>query len=184
MRQRGRAFGVLIGTAVLLGCGGGSGDGGVVAPTVTADFLADEPTPPASTVAMEKGAASSDLVTVRVDVTGVSDVYGAAFEVAFDGTLADFVGFTKGTFFEQGAHVPTYQVSSPGSGQIVVGITRNGAVPGVGTTASRTVVNLTFRVKRAGTGDVTLPDAVLYDAQIQPQPVAGISWHTGSLHGN
>ena len=133
---------------------------------------------------MEKGPASADLVTVRVDVTGVSNVYGAAFEVAFDGTLADYVGFTKGTFFEQGGHVPTYQVSSPVSGQVVVGVTRNGAVAGVGTTTSKAVVNLTFRVKRTGSGDVTLPDAVLYDAQIQPQPVSGIAWHAGTLRGN
>lgn len=185
MRQRRLAMVLLIAAAALLGCGGGSGGGdGVLEPTLAADFLPDEPAPPPSTVAMEKGPASADLVTVRVDVTGVSNVYGAAFELAYDATLADYVGFTKGTFFEQGGHSPTYQVSSPTSGQVVVGVTRNGNVTGVSASVSKTVVNLTFRVKKAGSGSITLPDAVLYDAQIQPQPVAGIAWHTGTLRGN
>ena len=187
MRHGQKAFLLLIATAVLIGCGGGGDDGGVIddgSTTVTANFVADEPAPPASSVALEKGPASSNLVTVRVDVTGVSDVYGAAFELAYDGTLADFVGFTQGTLLEQGGHAPTYQVSSPNPGQVVVGVTRNGAVPGVSTTSSKAIVNLTFRVKKAGIGAVTLPDAVLYDAQIQPQPIANIDWHAGALHGN
>jgi hypothetical protein len=112
--QHGRtALFLLNAAAALIGCGGGSGDGGVTdgdgSTTVSANFVADQPAPPASSVAFEKGPASSNLVTVRVDATGVSNVYGAAFELAFDGTLAEYVGFTQGSFFEQGGHVPTYR---------------------------------------------------------------------------
>ena len=134
MRHGQKAFLLLIATAVLIGCGGGGDDGGVIdddSTTVSADFVADEPAPPASSVALEKGPASSNLVTVRVDVTGVSDVYGAAFELAYDATLADYVGFTTGTFLEQVGHIASYQVSSPFEFQVVVGVTRNGSVPWV-----------------------------------------------------
>ena len=86
---------LLISAAALIGCGGGSGgegdptDGGSV--TVAADFVPDDPSPDASTVTLQRGAASSNLITVRVDATGVSNIYGAAFELAFDGTLAEYV---------------------------------------------------------------------------------------------
>ena len=188
MRHGRTALLLLIAAAALIGCGGGGGGDedpvGGGGTTVAADFVADQPSPPASTVSMQKGPASSNLVTVKVDATGVSNIYGAAFELAFDGNLAEYTGFTYGTFFEQGGNNPNYTVSSPAPGQIVVGVTRTGNVPGVGTTASKTMVNLTFRVKVAGSGGVTVPDAVLYDAQIQPQPVSGISWEAGTLRGN
>lgn len=188
MRQGRKALVLLIAAAALIGCGGGSGGGedvtGGGGTTVSADFIADQPSPPPSTVALEKGPNSSNLVSVRVDATGVSNIYGAAFELAFDGNLAEYVGFTPGSFFEQGGHVPTYQVSSPGAGEVVVGVTRNGNVAGVSTTSSKAMVNLTFRVKVAGSGAVAVQNAVLYDAQIQPQPVSGITWEAGTLRGN
>ena len=187
--QHGRkALLLLVAAAALIGCGGGSGgDGDVIGgggTAVAADFVPDQPSPPPASVALEKGPASANLITIHVDATGVSDVYGAAFELAFNGSLAEYVGFTPGSFFEQGGTRPTYQVSSPSPGQVVIGVTRNGAVSGVSTTASRPIINLTFRVKVAGSGAVTLPDAVLYDAQIQPQPLSGITWEAGTLHGN
>ena len=165
MRQRKTALLLLIAAAALIGCGGGSGDGDPVddgSTTVSADFVPEDSSPPASSVTLQRGAASANLITVRVDATGVSSIYGAAFELAFDGTLAEYVGFTPGSFFEQGGTMPTYQVSSPVPGLIVVGVTRNGAVPGVSTSSSRPIVNLTLRVKKAGSGGVTLPDAILY----------------------
>jgi hypothetical protein len=189
MRHGRKALLLLIAAAALIGCGGGSGgDGDALGgggTTVSADFVADQPSPPASTVTLQRGATSSNLVTVRVDATGVSNIYGAAFELAFDGNLAEYVGFTSGSFFEQGATTePNYTVSSPAAGQLVVAVSRTGNAPGVSTTASKGIVNLTFRVKVAGSGAVTVPDAVLYDAQIQPQPVSGITWEAGTLRGN
>jgi hypothetical protein len=189
MRDGRNALLLLVAAAALVGCGGGSGgDGDAVGgggTTVSADFIADQPSPPASTVSLQRGATSSNLVTVRVDATGVSNIYGAAFDLAFDGNLAEYVGFTHGSFFEQGATTePNYTVNSPASGQLVVAVSRTGNVPGVSTTASKAIVNLTFRVKVAGSGAITVPDATLYDAQIQPQPVSGITWEAGTLRGN
>ncbi|HEX5043419.1 MAG TPA: cohesin domain-containing protein [Candidatus Polarisedimenticolaceae bacterium] len=189
MRNGRNALLLLVAAAAMIGCGGGSGgDGDAVGgpgTTVSADFVADQPSPPASTVSLQKAATSSNLVTVRVDATGVSGIYGAAFDLAFDANLAEYVGFTHGSFFEQGATTePNYTVNSPGPGQLVVAVSRTGNVPGVSTTASRTIVNLTFRVKVAGSGQVTVPDAALLDAQLQPQPVPGITWEAGTLRGN
>ncbi|HET9299510.1 MAG TPA: cohesin domain-containing protein [Candidatus Polarisedimenticolaceae bacterium] len=188
MRQGRTALLLLIAAAALIGCGGGSGGDedpvGSGGTTVSADFIADEPSPPASTVSMQKGPASSNLVTVKVDATGVSNIYGASFDLAYDGNLAEYVGFTNGTFFEQGGNDPNYTVNAPAAGQLSVGVSRTGNVPGVGTTASKTMINLTFRVKVAGSGAITMPDAALLDAQIQPQPVSGITWEAGTLRGN
>ena len=187
MRHGRKALLLLVAATALIGCGGGGGGEEVVGgggATVSADFIPDQPSPGAASVALQKQAASSNLVTVSVDVTGVSNIYGTAFELAYNGSLAEYVGYTSGNFFEQANQMPTYQVSSPAAGQLVIGVTLNGAVSGVGTAGSKTMINLTFRVKTAGSGAVTVPDATLYDAQVQPQPVTGISWEAGTIRGS
>jgi hypothetical protein len=188
MRSTTSAF-VAFAAMALLGCGGGSGgespvvDGGG-STTVLADFVPDEPAPPASTVSLQKGATSGNLVTVGVDVTGVSNIYGAALDLTYDGTLAEYVGFAPGVFLENGESVVVnYQVESPTAGRVVVGASRTGNVPGVSTASTKRLVQLTFRVKKLGTGALTPGDGVLYDAQNPPQAVGGLTWEGGTLHG-
>jgi hypothetical protein len=177
---------LLTAVVVATACGGGGGsDGGTVGggsqSPISAAFTADEPQPPSNSVAMAQGSKSGDLVTVRVNVVGVSGVYGTAFDVTYDSTKADYVSWSAGTLLEQGGNTPNYTVTVPSAGTVVVGASRTGST---GVTASgQAIVNLTFRVKATGTFPVTIQNSVLYDSQNPPQPLPGITWYAGSLTG-
>jgi len=177
---------LLAGTA----CGGGGGGttGPAPSPTpLTASFIPVTNTPPSSSVAMAEGTKSGDVVTVRVNVAAVSSVYGAAFYADYDPAQGAFVGYTPGTILEQGGNAPTYQVDDDATrGRVTVGASRTGNVSGVNVTSSQTLVNLTFRVKKAGTSALSVQNPILYDPgapPVPPQPIAGVTWLAGSLRG-
>jgi hypothetical protein len=108
-------------------------------------------------------------------------VFGAAFDVEYDSTKMDYVGWSGGTLLEQGGNTPNYTVTLPQAGTVVVGASRTGTN---GVTASgQAIVNLTFRVKQTGTFPVAVLNTVLYDSQNPPQPISGITWFAGSLTG-
>ena len=174
---------LLAGTAC--GGGGGSTTGPAPSPTpLAASFVPVTNTPPSDSVAMAEGTKSGDVVTVKVNVAGVSSVYGGAFYVDYDPAQGAFVGSTPGTILEQGGNVPTYQVDDdPNTGTITVGASRTGNVSGVNVTSSQTLVNLTFRVKKTGTSAVSIQNPVLYDGGLPPKPIAGVTWLAGSLRG-
>jgi len=183
-----------LGTLVLLlalvtapACGGGggsdSGVGGSPSP-LSASFVPDQPTPGAKTVAMKKDLNSSnDVVSVYVTLTDTAGVYGTAFEVAFDGAGAAYLGFTHGAAFEAGGNAPAYTVDgSSNPGRIVVGIARtNGTTTSI--VGSKAVVVLQFRVKQAGTFPLTLQNGVVYDGQVPPLPISPIQWFAGAITG-
>ncbi len=175
---------VLASVAVACGGGGGGSTGGVVGPSggpLSATFIPDQPSPGNQTVAMAAGSASGDAFTVLVNVTGVSDVYGAAFDVDFNPSYVDYVGYSAGSLLEQGGVVVNYTVASPQAGSVVVGASRTGNVPGVDVTTSQTLVRLTFRVKTQGSFPLTFGNAALLDSGVHP--VAGLIWYGGSLKG-
>ena len=176
----------LVVAASAAACGGGSGDGGTVAPAlIAADFVAEEPSPPANSVALAKGSVNNDLVTVRVEVTNVNNLYGAAFNLNYDGNMAEYVRFSPGTILESGGVTPTYTVSSPQPGLVVVGASRTGAASGVTITGSRPLILITFRVRQAGDNPMTIPasSAALFNNQLPPAALGGISWFAGALKG-
>lgn len=176
-----------IATLTACGGGGGSSNGGVIDPSpspLTAAFQADQVAPNSSQVAMLEGSKSGDVVTVKVTVTGVSGIYGAAFEVSYDSNNAAYVNYSPGSLFEQGGQTPNYTVSTPSPGRVVVGISRVGSVTTTGAGTTATAVNLTFRVKNSGSSRLDFEGgAALLDGQIPNQPLAGISWFGGSLQG-
>lgn len=167
--------------------GGGSGDAGVVdnSPSpVVASFRADELSPAANTVALLRGSASADLVTVKVTATNTTGIYATAFEVLYDTSKATFVNWSAGALLEQGGHTPTYQVADSGSGRVVVAASRNGNVATVNATGTVTIVNLTFRVKVVGESRATFATGpILYDGQLPPQAKSGMLWTAGTLTG-
>ena len=175
---------------VACACGGGGGGGGVVDPSptpLTASFVAAQPSPGANTVSMASGGGTDDIVAVRVDVTGTSDVWGAAFDVQFNPVYIDYVGYTPGTLLEQGGQTVSYTVRPPtgSSGIVVVGVSRVGQAPAVDVTTTRTLVNLTFRVKSKGSYPLDFgPGASLLDASVAS--ISGLvePWSGGSLQGN
>lgn len=174
--------------ALAAGCGGGGG-GGDAAPApsptpLTATFTPGNGSPGLNMVAMFEGAKSADVVTARVTVTNTAGIYGAAFDVTFDSNSVAYVGFSPGTLLEQGGQTPTYQVSNPVPGRVVVVATRNGAAGTVNAGASTDLIKLTFRVKAKGSFPVAIGGAAtLYNGQNPPQPLPGISWYGGAVEG-
>lgn len=184
--------GLLFGSAlVLAGCGGGGGgtDAGAnpdpSPDPIVASFAADTAAPGANTASMLEGSKSGDTVTVRVAVTSATGLYAAAFDVTYDDTKVTFVGSSAGTLFEQGGHTPTYQVSVPDPGRVVVAVSRNGNVGTVNASGTVDAVRLTFRVRVTGASRAEFGlNPVLYDGQVPPQPKAGINWTAGTLQGS
>jgi len=167
-------------------CGGGGGDEpgtGGSPPTLAAAFVADQFTPGTNTVSMSQGTRSADTVTVKVNLTDTTSVFGAAFDIAFDESMCTYVGFTKGTALENGGNVPNYTVDGTAQpGRVVVGVSRAGSST-TSVSGTKTVVNLTFRVKEVGTFPIAFENAVVMDGQAVPQPLPGIAWFAGALQG-
>jgi cohesin domain-containing protein len=170
--------------ATACGGGGGSSDGGTVngnQSTVVATFQADEPSPPANSVALAQGSASGNLVTVRVNVWGVNGVYGGAFDLTYDSSKFDYVSYSAGTLLEQGGNTPNYSVGVPQAGRVVVGASRTGSTSA--NASGQAIIQVTFRAKVAGSAPVTIENMQLYNSQNPPQPIGGISWFAGTLTG-
>ncbi len=184
-------IGTLLLLAALVGapaCGGGgssagTGPGGSPGP-LAASFLPDQPAPPATTIAMEEGSKSNDIVTVNVTLTDTNGVFGAAFEVPFNTPNTSYVGFTPGTAFEQGGNTPIYTVDgATQAGRVIVGVARSG-VSATNISGTKTVIGLKFRVNTAGTWPLTFENATLFDGQQpNPVPIPGIGWFSGAVKG-
>lgn len=164
-------------------CGGGGGGGGsVITPTLSAGFVPDQPSPGPNTVAMAPGTKANDVITVNVNVTDTSNLFGAAFEVTYDSIHTFYLGYAPGAALEAGGNTPVYTVSNSTNtttGRVVIGAARTG---GTATNVSGTValIRLQFRVNAAGSFPVALQNASLYDNQPQALSVA---WFAGALTG-
>jgi hypothetical protein len=167
-------------------CSSGSDRDPVVSPIATAGFLPDEPNPGSDTVTAGEGEIGGNLVTVDINVTDTIGMYGAAFDLNYDPSGANYVDFTEGNLFEQGGHTPFYLVEEPQNGQLVVVVTRVGNVPGVNASGTQTAISLTFEVIQEGNSIVSfdLAASQLLDDQAQPLPIPNINWFGGSLTGS
>jgi hypothetical protein len=183
---------MLVATLLILAsaCGGG-GDGekddsgsaldpGTGGSGLTASFTADQPSPGANTVSLAQDGTSGDAVTVAVRITDVLGVHVAAFDVAYDSSAVQYVGWAAGNLLEQGGNTPTYQVAAQ-SGRVVVGISRQGS-NSTSAVGSRTAIDLTFRVLQAGSHTLTLDNAFLRNGTLAT--ISGVSWFGGTAVGN
>jgi hypothetical protein len=185
------AKGLLLTLAVLeLACGGGgSSTGKVISPSPTpptASFVPAKFTPGGHLVTMAEGTKAGDAVTVLVQVSGTSGLYGAGFNVGYNTDYVTYVGWSPGGLLETGGNQVNYIVSNkPSLGAVVVNATRVGSEPAIDVSGTMTVITLTFRVATMGSFPLTFEsDATLYDAQIPSQPIPGLVWYGGSLQGS
>lgn len=179
---------LLASSLVLLACGGGGesgpGNDSGGSQTLSASFLPDLASPGPGTVALTAGAATGNLVTVNVAVAGVNDVYSAGVDVVYDDSVVDYVSWSRGTLLEAGGHSPLYSIGAQ-PGQVVVGVSRSGPVGGVDVVGPSTLIKLTFRVTAAGSSTVSVANGALLDGgPPAPTPIAGLTWHGGSLQAN
>jgi hypothetical protein len=167
-----------------LACGGGGGaggDGGVVTSNLTPSFVADPVDAGGGAVSMAEASVAGDLITVAIQVRDADDIYGAAFDITYDPSMATYDGWAPGTLLEQDGNVPNYAVEAPQAGTIVVGASRTGNVPGVEAGKGSTLVRLTFRVLQPGNSRISFRSASLTDNKIPPGEIVGLSWVGGSL---
>ncbi len=116
--------------------------------------VADNPTPQLN-----------ETVCIQVDVAGVTDLYAASFDFAYNPAVLDYTGATEGTFLNQdggNTHMRESALNNDeNSGRIVVGVTREAAA--IGVSGSGTVATLCFQAVGAycGTSDISFENADL-----------------------
>lgn len=194
MRRTFKMLGVLGFSALLsiaVGCSGGGEDatGGVGgnnggSSLVSAGFSAEQPIPGALSGSLQPGSSTGNTVTVLVQLTDISDVFGVGFDVVYDASRVDFVGRTAGNVLESGGASVEYFATAPSAGRLVVSATRVGAsATTVDVSGTETVVGLTFRVKALGSFPISIQNPSVFDGQNPPQEITGVTWHAGNLEG-
>jgi hypothetical protein len=106
----------------------------------------------------------------------VTALYGVAFDLGYPASVLSYQGATPGDFLEEGGFQVSLQVAEE-SGNLIVGITRLGAVPGA--TGSGTLVTLRFRSIGSGNGSLSFSRTQAVDAD--GQPMSGVSFVGGSV---
>jgi general secretion pathway protein D len=163
---------------LLAACGGGGGGG----PT--------QPPPPSSSLTFTPGgtAGGNVILLARTGPTGgselhlaveareVNDLYGAAFDLGFPAAVLDFEGATVGELLSRDGFQVSLQVAEE-TGNLIVGVSRLGAVPGVSGTG--TLVTLRFRAIASGSGSLTFSRTQAVDAD--GRPVGGLAFVGGSV---
>ncbi len=164
------------------GCGGGGGGGGPTQPpppppqpgiTFTQSGTAGQ-----NSVALATGAGGSTTVLVlELRASAVQNLYGMSFDLRYPETVLRYDGVTQGSALSAGgAFTTSLQAVENPAGNLVVGLTRLGAVAGM--SGSGTLLTLQFTARAAGSGSFTFvaPSAVAPDGT----PLAGVTWVAGT----
>lgn len=184
MRRRGPAApAVLLGAALAaLACGGGGGGGPTQPPP---------PPPPAPGIVFTPasgggqsgfglaagGGGGTTTLVLELRASGVQDVYGVAFDLDYPETVLRFERATQGAALSAGgAFATSFQAVESPAGNLVVGLSRLGAVGGM--SGSGTLLTLEFSARAAGSGTFTFvgPSAVAPNGQ----PLPGLTWTAGT----
>jgi len=169
----------LVSVLSLAACGGGGGGSSPVEPT---------PTPPltqpslvftpqgggGSGISLTAGAASTATTLIlEVRANSVTDLYGVAFDLGYPANLVQYVRATQGPLLAGG----TLQVAGGTTGNLVVGLSNLGPVPG--TSGSGLLMTFEFRAAGAGQGSFSFSRNVAVDSA--GQSINGFSWGTGTV---
>jgi hypothetical protein len=183
-RGRGSAAAALALLLVLAACGGGGGGGGPTAPpppTPTpppppgVTLTAGSATGPAIVLA-QSARSTATLLVLEVRASGVTGLYGVAFDLQFPAALFDYGAFTAGTFLAAGGATVSAQVTESAAGNLVVGLTRLGNVGGVD--GSGLLLELELPVEAGGTGNVAYARNTALRADGSP---LSLTWAGGSV---
>lgn len=179
LRMCGGVLGLVAVLCVIVGCSGGGS--APIVPTVSASFT-PEAEPQADSVTLAEEGSSADTVTLRVDVTDVSGVYGSDFELSFDPDLVVFVGWSAGTALGTGSEV-LYLTDSGTPGRVSVGASRTGP-DGTDVVGSEPLVYLTFRATDAGASVLDFESGALFEDEPPFPSIPGVAWFGGSIVAN
>jgi hypothetical protein len=176
---------VLLGISLSFSCGGGGGGASevIVPSSVVASFTPDKSSPDLLDVTLQRRSQSGDNFTVDVVITDVNDVFTVSFDLAYDGTLLDYLNLTEGNFLDEGGTVPTSFLVSEQSGRIIVGASRLGQVGGVNANGDEILMSIAFRVKKSGSDSVSFENNDIINFS-GPPPIQGIEWFGGTAAGS
>ena len=128
----------------------------------------------ANSVVLASGTGSNaTTLFVEVRAISVTDVYGVAFDLRYPNTILQFVRATPGPLLEAGS----VQAAVSGEGNLVVGATRLGEVPGI--TGSGTLLTLEFTALTAGDGTFSFSRNAALDPDARPLP--NVTWAAGTV---
>jgi hypothetical protein len=140
-------------SAVSVGCGGSNDSTDSGSTSVVSAFTPDDPTPDDGSITMLQGTTNGASVSVRVTVTQLPNVFGAAFRVAYDPTALLFNGMDNSTsFLHDGVTDPSqlfFFVDAANSpGQLVITATRVFPAVPISVTTTSDLVILNFVARR------------------------------------
>ena len=172
------AFGAFL--LALGGCGGGGGGGGST-PT--------QPQPPQSSLVFTPGASSGSgialasgtgsgptTLVLEVRANSVQNLYGVAFDLSFPASLLRLDASTRGSFLGDESNT-TLALVQPTPGNLVIGLSRLGTLPGV--SGSGTLLTLRFTALASGSGSFAFARNSAVDAA--GSPLSGLAWSGGSV---
>jgi hypothetical protein len=105
---------------------------------------------------------------------GIQNLYGVAFDLQYPATILELTQVTQGSLLADG----TFQQSATTAGNVVVGVSRLGLVPGV--SGAGVLVRFEFRPRITGTGVLSFSRNTVLDSN--GAPIAGVTWIAGSVN--
>ena len=158
--------------------GGGGGGGGPTGPPPPATSIVFTPAGGGNVLLASGAGTQGTTLTLEVRTTGIQDLYGLAFHLAYPVGALRFTGSAQGSVLDAGGTVPTsFQIVDSPPGNLVVGLTRLGKVSG--TAASGTLMTLQLTAAASGSGSLAFSSNLASDSQGNVIP--GIAWAGGSV---
>jgi hypothetical protein len=183
--MRGVKLLVVLLLALLAACGGGGGGGGSTPtspppppppPPTTQPSVTFTPSAAAGagSIALAMGADSTTTkLVLEVRSGSIQDLYGVAFDLQYPANLLQLTAATPGDLLP-GA---SFQQSSTATGNVVIGVSRLGIVPGV--SSAGVVARLEFKPLVTGTGVLSFSRNAALDSKAVP--ISGVTWIAGSF---
>ena len=182
MKLRGLAALIVLSLALLLAACGGGGGGGGSTPTQPPP----PPPPPTSSVVFtpssSAGAGSLSLamgadstatkLVLEVRSGGIQDLYGVAFDLQYPANLVELTQASAGDLLP----MASFQQTSTATGNLVIGVSRLGLVPGV--SGAGVVARIEFKTLASGTGVFSFSRNAALDSK--GMPISGVTWVAGS----
>ncbi len=167
------------------GCGGGGGGGGGPTQPPTVNPPSDISFSPASSpvsnsIYLSSGGGAGSTFILEVEAQNVSDLYSVSFILNYPD---DYLTFSRGsesegTFLSANGEFDTsVEASERTTGEVAVGITRLGEVPGVN--GSGSLLTIEFRRQAAGSGPLQMVDPAALDSFGVEQ--VEVTWIGGSV---
>jgi hypothetical protein len=161
------------------GGGGGSDDGGNGGTNpLTARFTPANSNPGPNTLNMTASTSGANF-TVRVNVTGINDFFGAAFDLTYNPSDVNFVSAAtaNSVLITQGGGVQTqFNVDESTPGVVSVSATRVGQVAGIDIAGTSELISLNFKATdTTGNNPFTFGTAAERLVETCPAPPAACS---------